>query len=584
MKPNYLFKTRRQAIARARRKYSIKDFTGAIAEWEELLERNEDDALAWLGRFDCLLKLERKKEMLQIGDRVCELWPQSEAAHNNYACILLESRQYEKACKHFDTALAIAPERNMYYFNAGLAYKGAGKLNEAAICFEHVLEQEPDHQRALEFLSQLYLDFGLGDKLIDLSMRLRMLRPGYTYPLQRRLFAMMNNPEITEQEIGREVSLLRSVLINRPDPGVRTKPVKIAWLLCPFSLQYLRYVLPALRKYRPKGEFELIALVNNSQLSLEECRTLFDNVLYTDSATVEALTTIIKANPIDVLIDSAGQMPNNLLQFYNARMAPLQITWPFYQSKTELALMDQSFLDEQIHPVVEQQAKPSQKNVINLSERLTHLPTGQYFYEGDDSAELSPCPFEAKDHITFGVVANPIQINKQSIQAFAMILKNVPGSKIKFFHALLPSTMIDRQISQLINSTQLKSDRVLFGHRSDQFDGRYECFQEMDILLSPFPMTDDLALVDAMWMGVPAIAMVNTIIGQCRAGSILSAAEMSENLCGNIEQYIDRGTALGKDKSTLIASRRSMRADLKKAPITQAQDFIENFLQQIVEL
>jgi len=58
MKPNYLFKTRRQAVARARKKYSIKDYEGSIAEWDELLERNEEDALAWLGRFDCLLKLE----------------------------------------------------------------------------------------------------------------------------------------------------------------------------------------------------------------------------------------------------------------------------------------------------------------------------------------------------------------------------------------------------------------------------------------------------------------------------------------------------------------------------------------------
>jgi len=62
--------------------------------------------------------------------------------------LLLETRQYEKACRFFDAALEIAPERNMYNFNAGLAYRGAGKLNEAATCFERTLDKEPNHQRA----------------------------------------------------------------------------------------------------------------------------------------------------------------------------------------------------------------------------------------------------------------------------------------------------------------------------------------------------------------------------------------------------------------------------------------------------
>ncbi|MBX2869302.1 MAG: tetratricopeptide repeat protein [Acidiferrobacterales bacterium] len=581
MKPNYLFKTRRQAIARARRKYSIKDYTGAIAEWEELLERNEDDALAWLGRFDCLLKLERKDEMLQIGDRVCELWPQSEAAHNNFACILLESRQYEKACQHFDTALAIAPERNMYYFNAGLAYKGAGKLNEAAICFEHVLEQEPEHQRALEFLSQLYLDFGLGDKLIDLSMRLRMLRPGYTFPLQRRLFAMMNNPDIPELEIAREVSLMRSALVSRPDRKLPNRPVKVAWLLCSYSLRYLRYVLPAMKRYRQESEFEFVALVNNPSLPLDECKNLFDHVYATESSTLDAFKKLLEQYPIDVLIDSAGQMPNNLLQFYSARIAPLQISWPFFQSRTELALMDQAFVDEHIHPVIPEQNKSEQKNVINLSDRLTHLPTGQHFYDGDDTVALTVAPIEQNGFVTFGVVADPIQINQQSAQAIAAIVKSVPNSNVKIIHHLLPSTLIERQLGQLFEIAGLHADQVSYLPRSSLFSKRYECFTQVDILLSPFPLTDDMALLDALWMGVPVLAMANTTIGQCRAASILSAADLTEYLTDSIDAYVNRGIELASNKAELPSARRSLRARLKTAPITQVQEFVEYFFSRL---
>jgi len=578
MKPNYLFKTRRQAVARARKKYSIKDYEGSIAEWDELLERNEEDALAWLGRFDCLLKLERKQEMLEIGDRVCELWPKSEAAHNNFACLLLETRQYEKACRFFDAALEIAPERNMYNFNAGLAYRGAGKLNEAATCFERTLDKEPNHQRALEFLSQLYVEFGLGDKLIDLSMRLRLLRPGYTYPLQRRLFAMMNDAAISEQEIDCEIDLMRSSLNNRPDKGVRKGAIKIAWIVCPFSLPFLKYVLPAFRRLRVEGEFEFVGYCNNPMIDPEEYLLLFDQVHQTDSATPKATIALFSKNPVDVLIDSAGQMPNNLMPLYSTRLAPLQITWPFFQSKTELNLMDQSFVDTQI------QSQNQVKNIEGLSHRLTHLSLGQYFYDGDDKAELTSAPIEDQEAVSYGIVANPMQINQASIDAFAAVLKQVPNARLKLFHPLLPATLIEERLNNLLAAAGIESNRVSYHPRSSHFEDRYQCYSEMDILLSPFPLTDGLALADAMWMGVSPVALANSTIGHCRAGSILFAAKMSENLSDNVPSFISRAVALGGDAKEIISVRSNLRDRLKQSSLARVEDFVTQFLSAVKSL
>ncbi len=584
MKPNYLFKTRRQAVARARKKYSVKDYVGSIAEWDELLERNEEDALAWLGRFDCLLKLERKQEMLEIGDKVCELWPKSEAAHNNYACLLLETRQYEKASRYFDAALEIAPERNMYYFNAGLAYRGAGKLKQAVASFEHVLDNEPGHQRALEFLSQLYVDYGLGDELIDLSMRLRLLRPGYTYPLQRRLFAMMNDADISEQEIDREIALMRSALINRSDKGVKEGVTRIAWIVCPFSLPFLKYVLPAFRRFRAQSEFEFIGFCNNPMIDPDEYTSLFDEVHQTDSAAPKGSLALFNKNPVDVLIDSAGQVPNNLMQLYRTRLAPLQISWPFFHSNTELALMDQAFVDKQIQPLTKRKSETNNDNKVDLSERLIHLSSGQYFYDGDNDAKLTAAPVEKGQAVTYGVVANPMQINEASVRAFAEILNQVPNAQLKIFHSLLPSTLIEERLNHLLEAAGVKNDRVSYQARSSRFEDRYQCYSEIDVLLSPFPLTDDMALADAMWMGVSPVAMANRIIGNSRAGSILTAAGMSENLSDNVQSYISIAAALGNDTHSLVTSRAGMRERLKNSSLTQVEEFVTGFLSTLKSL
>jgi len=578
MKPNYLFKTRRQAVARARKKYSVKDYEGSIAEWDELLERNAEDALAWLGRFDCLLKLERKQEMLEIGDKVCELWPKSEAAHNNYACLLLETQQYEKASKYFDAALEIAPERNMYYFNAGLAYRGAGKLEEATKCFEHVLDNDPGHQRALEFLSQLYVEYGMGDKLIDLSLRLRLLRPGYTYPLQRRLYAMMNDAGISEQEINREVALMRPALTNRPDKVANKGATKIAWVICPFSLAFLKYVLPAFRRVSDKREFEFVGFCNNPMIDAEEYLPLFDKVYQTDSSLPKAMVALFNKHPVDVLIDSAGQVPNNLMSLYSTRLAPLQITWPFFQSQTELALMDHAFVDTKILPLPKKKRKPKKENVIDLAEQLTHLSSGQFFYDGDHEANLTPSPLERNGKVTYGVVANPMQINQASIEAFADILNQVPSAQLKIYHQLLPARLIEQRLSVAFETAGIKDSRVSYHTRSPHFEDRYECYSEIDILLSPFPLTDDMALADAMWMGVSPIAMANSIIGNSRAGSILSATELSENLSDNVQSYISKAVALAEAPKLLVAARTDIRNQIEQSSLTKVDTFVTEFL------
>ena len=584
MKPNYLFKTRRQAIARARRKYGLKDFDGAIAEWDELLERNEEDALALLGRFDCLLKMEQKEEVLRIGDRVCELWPQSEAAHNNYACLLLENRQYEQACKHFDVALTLAPERNMYYFNAGLAYRGAHKLNQAADCFEQVLIREPEHERALEFLSQIYLEFGLRDKVIDLSMRLRMLRPGYALPLQRRVYCMMNDPEIAEQELNLDISLLRSVLVNRPAFVKKDGPLTIGWMVCQYSLPFLRYVMPAFVKYRDSSKYRLVAYTNYPMIQAADIESLFDEVHTVSSANVNAMRTLVSEHPADVLVDTVGQMPNNFAQLYSARLAPLQISWPFFQSHAELVLMDAALVDDVIHQKQPAGTSTAIEGKVDLSTKLVHLDTPQYCYDPDEAAAETSLPAATNGYVTFGVCADPIKINQQCIAAWAAIMNGTDGSKIALYHHLYPAPVCEQFLLAAFSQHGVDAERITFVTAPDKHEQRLAPYNNIDVLLSPFPLTDDMVLVDAMWMGVPALTMARDMRSIARARSIMTAALQTENLLQNTEDYIARGISLANDKAQLQNTRQTLRADLRNTSLLQAEQFVTRWLSKVESL
>lgn len=564
MKPDFLVKTRRQAIARARRKFSLKDYSGALVEWDELLVRNDDDPLAWLGRFDCLMKLDRKAEMLEIGDKVCALFPESEAAHNNYACLLLEKREFDKACDHFDTALALAPEKTMYYFNAGLAYRGAGKLNQAAVCFEHVLVHEPGHERAIEFLSQIYIQFGMVAKATALSMRLRMLRPGYTLPLQRRLYAMMNDPEIGEDELNLELSVLRSALVNRPPTPQKTggRPLRIGWILCAYSIGFLRYAMSVLQKQTKRANVTLVAFCNQPMLPLDDIEPFFDQLHRTPLATTDALAKLFRENPVDVLVDTAGQVPNNLVQHFAKRLAPLQVSWPFYHTQLEMILMDHALVDSAMMPDTPAKSRTPDANQVSLGDRVVSVGDTRFFYDSGNIADPGTTSSPAGDngYITFGIVADPVRISQASVNAWARIMKKVPKSRITFYHRTFPALIAEQHLIERCEMAGLRADRVGFVPMSGEFNQRLDPYTEIDILLSPWPVTDDMTLIDAMLVGCPVVAMVQGVRGASRAGSILAGTGQQQFLAADQERYIAMGIDLARDIDQLANYRKKLPA------------------------
>jgi len=589
MKPNFLVKTRRQAIARARRKFGLKDFSGALGEWDELLKRNADDPLAWLGRFDCLMKLDRKEEMLAIGDRVCELFPESEAAHNNYACLLLERREFDKACRYFDTALALAPARTMYYYNAGLAYRGAGKLNQAAVCFEQVLIKEPQHERALEFLSQIYLQFGMADKTIALSMRLRMLRPGYTLPLQRRLYCMVNDSAISEDELNLELSLLRSALVA-PDKSAGTRSrgmLRIAWIVCPYSIGFLRYVLPVLKRVRDESAITLVGICNQPLLDLDGLDSCFDEFHRTDSASTAAMAELFNDHSVDVLVDTSAQVPNNLLQHFAGRLAPLQISWPFYHSQLEMVLMDQALVDASLMPSATSSGKAAGiERTVTLADRLVGVDGSQFFY---DPATLPTCddagsPSRLRGYVTFGVIADPIRINRASVNAWAQILRQVPDSRLAFHHPNFPALIAENHLVELCGEAGLTSDRIEFEPASSDFERRHEKFSRFDILLSPFPVTDDMGLVDALLSGCPVVTLVRGVRGATRAKSILVAAGQPQFIAYDLDEYVAKAIALASHPEELDAQRIPLSNDVRGSAICNADQLGKDWFAKVRQI
>ncbi|MGI9319561.1 MAG: hypothetical protein ACR2QW_19690, partial [bacterium] len=211
------------------------------------------------------------------------------------------------------------------------------------------------------------------------------------------------------------------------------------------------------------------------------------------------------------------------------------------------------------------------------SDKLVYLESGNFFYEADDQMPLTPLPVGKNNHISFGVCADPVRINTQSVMCWAEILKKIPDSKLKFFHPVFPALICEQHLVAHFVGHDIDEERIEFHRASDSYTRRFESFAAIDILLSPFPVTDDLQLIDALWMGCPVVALAQGVRGASRAGSLLTSADQTKYLVHNEDDYVDRAVAFAEDTNALAESRDNIRQEIRQSPLMNVKGSVSEW-------
>ena len=78
-------------------------------------------------------------------------------------------------------------------------------------------------------------------------------------------------------------------------------------------------------------------------------------------------------------------------------------------------------------------------------------------------------------------------------------------------------------------------------------------------MLDPFPHGGGISTADALWMGVPVIALVGGTIAGRIAASALTAIGLPDLIAKTEDEYIEIAMRLGEDTERLVQLRSSMR-------------------------
>ena len=145
----------------------------------------------------------------------------------------------------------------------------------------------------------------------------------------------------------------------------------------------------------------------------------------------------------------------------------------------------------------------------------------------------------------------------------------VPGSRL-VLHSLEGG--FREGLRSRLASAGVDPARLSFVGKVNQCD-YLDAYQRIDIALDPFPYNGGTTTCDALWMGVPVVALAGDW-AMGRAGlSILSNAGLPELVARDEEEYLRIAVTLASDHPRLAELRRTLRAKMLASPLMDGPRF-----------
>jgi predicted O-linked N-acetylglucosamine transferase (SPINDLY family) len=317
----------------------------------------------------------------------------------------------------------------------------------------------------------------------------------------------------------------------------------------------------------PEGEFELTAYSLKPRTDPLAARFRARCARWREVGPLDdaAIAARIAEDGIDILIELGGYGEGGRPFVLRHRPAPVQVKWVGAQFSTlGLAACDWMLTDRWETP-------PGSEP--HYTERLLRLPDGYVCYTPPPYAPpVAPLPALGRGAVTFGCFNNLAKLTAPVLAAWSRILAALPEARLVLRTHGLGEPATRARIAARLAAAGLPTARVALEggvpHRE-----LMAAYSDIDIALDPFPYTGGLTVCEALWMGVPVLAMVGDSFCARHAFSHLSNVGLADWAVADVEAYVTQAIARARDLPALAALRGGLRPRVAASPLTDAPRF-----------
>lgn len=584
----------------------------ALSPLSEALRLNPESHEAANGLGNGLQKLGHLEQAAVCYRKAATARPDSIEAHNNLGMALSEFGRYEEAIAAYREALIHKPDFAPLLNNLAGALCAKGELEDAIACCRRAIALQPNYPEALLTLANAYKKAGQLRKAAEQYRRILALDPTHARAHTNLATTLINQDRIEEA-----VASYRDAI--RAGSDGNTSYTNLLYL-CSFTChmspdeelalarQWEKHALSDAQRMAARqratatsGSFPVkprsgrklrIGVVSAElgphpvavflqpfleHLDHDRCHlTLFPTVGHYDRRSQrfremadgfipligvpdELAAERIRAQEIDILIDTTGHTSNCRLGIFAHRAAPVQCSYIGYWSTTGLTEMDWYITDNQYARGCDS----------HFCEGLWKLPHVAHCYKGDESLPASAWEPDPNGRIWLGSFNRYEKIRRETLRLWAKVLHALPHAHLALVDHAQQEAEAHERILAALADFGIDAQRVVFLPQVEGRDfARYMAlYDRLDISLDTIPFNSGTTAFDALWMGVPLVALEGDRICGRMAASIVRNLGHPEWAAASDDEYVAIVSALARDAEGRKKLRNTLRESMMSSEL-----------------
>ncbi len=513
------------------------DWDEAERCYRNALAENPDYFEAHVNLSRILFIASRHMESLYFARRACALKPDSALAIEYSGRALEKLGRIGESLAELRRATDIDPKAVSPWLSLGNGLQALGRHEEADVAFVMAMSASDDPR------SRCYRAFWTNYQAL----------PRETVWQRHGEFGRWVREKLGPVKTGMSAT-------QRPDP---TRRLRVGFVSPDFRRHSVGYFVRGGLQHLDHKEFQLFAYFDyhaEDEVSAS-VKPMFHRWRDIFSKTDDAVFDQIREDRIDVLVDLAGLTGGNRMMLFGRRAAPVQVTYLGYPNTTGLDCMDYRLTD--------QWADPEGDGDEFHSETLWRLPASFLCYSAPlESPQVSDPPILKNGFVTLGSFNNRIKISDECLKLWVGLLSDIPDSRL-----VLKSVqgtgdeasrqgLLDRFIACGIDPARVE----VHGQVGDLKD-HLGLYSLIDMALDTFPFNGTTTTCEALWMGVPVIALKGDRHSARVGESLLNNLGLPELIARDGEDYRRIARELAEAPDRLAELRHGMRERMRGSPL-----------------
>ena len=512
--------------------------------------------------------------------------------NKNIALLELQRNQVNKFIKYARNALSINFEIELANLLAE-KYELLGLYNDAIALYETIIYLDPVNVNAYNNLGNLKLlriaqidnidteineTYGKSLELCHLTGQNRKKE----LVLSNIIFNNLYNWKLSDQEIyekscewykyfKKEDKLLE--IANKLNRNKNSElKLRIGYISCDFITHPVGFMFNSILKNHDTNKFEIFCYDccdtgKSIGDHLANILRSYKNATWRDlsQASDDVGLQMIVDDNLDILVDMMGHTRNTRMNILQYKPARVLISYFAYPSTNGLKEIDYRFTDKYASP------QETQKYFV---EKFYYLPNGFQCYTPPVDIPSNKTYNRDKYKIHLCCFNNPTKLSVPTINTFCEILKKLPESKLFLRYCYYKSSYYKETIIKLFTDRGIDKERIDIAY--EPIVDALSLYNNMDIVLDPFPYNGGTISSEALYMNTPLITLAGTTYVSRVGVSLLSNLGLEKYIAYSIEEYIQKVIDLAHNESELKLLHQTLRFKMLNSDLANTISFTKN--------